>query len=87
MSKEDIYDKINKRLQPSQKLQGSEIQPARNKCRVRGQNLKCLIHSLAARPVFSPSDLADGKGSVRPVLSLLVLASCHCEISATISKD
>lgn len=54
MSKEDIYDEINKRLQPSQKLQGSEIQPARNECRVRGQNLKCLINSLAARPVFFP---------------------------------
>lgn len=79
MSKEDIYDEINKRLQPSQKLQGSEIQPARNECRVRGQNLKCLINSLAARPVFSlSSDPADGKGPAdtagqqgicRPVLS------------------
>lgn len=64
MSKADIYDEINKRLQPSQKLPGSEIRPARNGCRARGQNLKCLINSLAARPVLSPSDLADGKGLV-----------------------
>lgn len=64
MSKANIYDKINKRLQPSQKLQGSEIWSAWNECRARGQNLKCLINSLVARPVFSPSDLADGKGLV-----------------------